>query len=116
MATEDYVPVTGDDWYQRRRDDAEGRFFRTVSDQAGRGSRDASGGSTRQGIYCFSAIGKLLAYKTAGQAPDVMRDVLRHGLAAWRRLPEAERRPGTIKIEDVQKLDGRYTRTPPAGG
>ena len=30
MANDDYVPVTGDDWYQRRRQDQEGEFFRKV--------------------------------------------------------------------------------------
>ena len=44
MATENFIAVTGDDWYQRRREDAEGEFFRKISDQAGRGSRDSSGG------------------------------------------------------------------------
>src|SRR5437588_73498 len=41
MAVEDYVPVTGDDWYERRRDDAEGRFFRGVADH---GPRQGAGG------------------------------------------------------------------------
>lgn len=116
MATEDFVPVTGDDWYERRRKDAEGDFFRMVSDQAGRGSHDDSGGATRQGIYCFTAAGKLLAYKNAGQAPDVMRDVLRAGLTKWKRLPESERKPGAISVEDAGRIDSRFTRTPSAGG
>ena len=33
LAAEDFVPVTADDWYQRRRQDAEGEFFRKVADQ-----------------------------------------------------------------------------------
>jgi hypothetical protein len=116
MATEDFVAVTGDDWYQRRRQDDEGEFFRKISDQAGRGSRDDSGGSTRQGIYCFTAGGRLLAFKNAGQAPDVMREVLRDALAKWKKLPESERRPGAVKVPDVSRTDSRYTRTPPPGG
>ena len=47
MANEEYIAVAGDDWYQRRRDDAEGQFFRRVADQ---GPRKGTGGSTRQGI------------------------------------------------------------------
>lgn len=116
MATNEYVSVTGDDWYQRRRNDAEGKFFRTISDQAGRGSHDSSGGSTRQGIYCLTAGGKLLAFKNAGQAPDVMRDVLRQGLAKWQKLPETERRPGAVQVADAGTPDPRYSRTPPPGG
>src|SRR6185436_2999551 len=96
MATEDYVAVAADDWYQRRRDDAEGRFFRRVADQ---GPRKGEGGSTRQGIYCLTADGQLLAYKNAGQSPNVMRDTLRQGLRAWQRLPAERRRPGAVAVE-----------------
>src|SRR5439155_8322714 len=102
MASSDYVPVAADDWYQRRRDDAEGRFFRQVADQ---GPRKGEGGSTRQGIYCLTADGKLLAYKNAGQDADVMREVLREGLAAWRRLPADRRRPGAVPVPDAGEHD-----------
>jgi len=113
MATQDYVPVAGDDWYQRRREDAEGRFFRSVADQ---GPRKGEGGSTRQGIYCFTADGQLLAYKNAGQAPDVMRETLRQGLRQWQKLPPERRRPGAVKVGEPDKTDPRFTRTPPPGG
>ena len=56
MAQEQFVPVTADDWYQRRRQDAEGKFFRQVADQ---GPRKGQGGSTRQGIYVLTADGEL---------------------------------------------------------
>lgn len=113
MATEDYVPVAGDDWYQRRREDAEGTFFRRVADQ---GPRKGEGGSTRQGIYCLTAAGQLLAYKNAGQAPDVMREVLEQGLAAWKKLPPSERQPGAVRVEEAGVLDATYGRRPPPGG
>jgi hypothetical protein len=113
MARQEYVPVTGDDWYQRRRDDAEGRFFRHVADQ---GPRKGEGGVTRQGIYLFTAGGKLLAYKNAGQAPDVMREVLKQGLADWKKLPPSERRPGAVRVEKIPRVDPVYSRRPPPGG
>ena len=113
MAIENYIPVTGDDWYQRRREDSEGEFFRKVADQ---GPRKGEGGSTRQGIYMFTAAGKLLAYKNAGQAPDVMRDVLRQGLREWNKLPAADRKPGAVRADSLPKQDPRYTRRPPTGG
>ncbi len=113
MARSDYVPVTGDDWYQRRREDAEGAFFRKVADQ---GPRKGEGGATRQGIYLFTAAGKLLAYKNAGQAPDVMREVLKQGLREWNKLPAAERRPGAVRPESLPREDARYTRHLPPGG
>src|SRR5262245_44935255 len=113
MATEDFVPVAADDWYQRRRDDAEGEFFRLV---AGQGPRKGEGGSTRQGIYCLTADGRLLAYKNAGQAPDVMRETLKQGLREWAKLPEERRKPGAGKVDDAGKVDLVYERRPPPGG
>src|SRR5436190_2470385 len=113
MATEDYIAVAGDDWYQRRRQDAEGEFFRKVADQ---GPRKGEGGSTRQGIYCLTADGQLLIYKNAGQNAEVMRDVLRHGLAEWRKLPADRQQAGAVKIEELAKTDPRYVRTPPKDG
>jgi hypothetical protein len=113
MAKEDYVPVACDDWYQRRRQDAEGEFFRKVSDQ---GPRGHMGSNTRQGIYLLTADGELLAYKNAGQNAQVMRDVLKDALAKWNKLPEARRKPGAVTVPDAGKLDGGYTRKPPAGG
>lgn len=112
MAKDDFVPVSADDWYERRRDDAVGQFFRKVADQ---GPRKGEGGATRQGIYCLTADGKLLAYKNAGQNADVMREVLQGALAAWKKLPEEQRKPGAVKVEDPGKLDARFTRQAPAG-
>ncbi|MEX0714208.1 MAG: hypothetical protein WD278_17875 [Pirellulales bacterium] len=113
MASHDFIPVAGDDWYQRRRQDAEGEFFRSVADQ---GPRKGAGGATRQGIYCLTASGKLLAYKNAGQNPQVMREVLRDALVAWNRLPSDERRPGAVEIPPLERADDRYTRTLAEGG
>jgi hypothetical protein len=113
MATEDYISIAADDWYQRRRDDAEGMFFRGVADQ---GPRRGEGGSTRQGIYCFTADGKLLAYKNAGQMPEVMRETLRQGLREWQRLPAERRRPGAVRVEALSQADAQFARSPPPGG
>jgi hypothetical protein len=106
------VPVAGDDWYQRRRQDAEGEFFRKVADQ---GPRKGVGGSTRQGIYVFTAEGKLLAFRNAQDA-DVMRQVLKQGLAAFRQLPEEKRRAGAVQVAEPGRVDNRYDRKTPAGG
>lgn len=111
MATDDYVAVAADDWYQRRRNDAEGAFFRKVADQ---GPRKGQGGSTRQGIYCLTPDGTLLAYRNA-QDPAVMRDVLRQGLRAWQKLPAERRKPGAVKVGVEGKVDTRYARRPPPG-
>jgi hypothetical protein len=112
MASEDFIPVAGDDWYQRRRRDAEGDFFRQVSRLA-----DPSAGpdSSRQGIYCLTASGRLLAYKNH-QDPDVMREVLEQGLRAWDRLPAGERTPGAIRVGESGRVDERFVREPPKDG
>jgi hypothetical protein len=112
MAQEDYVPVVGDDWYQRRRDDAEGRFFRSVADQ---GPKKGEGGATRQGIYCFTAGGKLLSYSN-NIDPEKMRHAIQKGLMEWRRLPESERRPGALAVDNSPSSDARYSRRPPTDG
>jgi hypothetical protein len=112
MASEDFIAVAADDWYQRRRQDDVGKFWMSVAQQG----RPRDDGGTRQGIYCFTADGKLLAYKNAGQNPAVMRDTLKAGLAAFQRLPEAQRKPGTVTVGDVARVDQRYARTPPTGG
>ena len=113
LATEDFVPVTADDWYQRRRQDTEGEFFRKV---AGQGPRTGEGGGTRQGIYAFTADGELLSYKNAGQNAEVTRDELKRALEKFRKLPPARRGPGAVEVGDPGRSDPRYTRTPPAGG
>jgi hypothetical protein len=114
LARGEFVPVVGDDWYQRRRQDGEGEFFRKISDQAGRGDHSADGGSTRQGIYCLTAAGKLLAFKNCGHAPEETRKLLQRALKAWNQLPAAERQAGAVAVSQTA-LDPRYVRTPPAG-
>src|SRR5437667_10386742 len=113
MAREDFIAVSADDWYERRRQDAVGAFFRKVADQ---GPRKGDGGSTRQGIYCLTADGKLLAYKNAGQNPDVMRETLRQGLPGCQKPPEGRPTPGAVKAEDLTPGDGQYARNPPTAG
>jgi hypothetical protein len=113
MATEDFIAVAADDWYQRRRNDAEGEFFRKVASQ---GPRKGEDGATRQGIYCLTADGQLLAYKNAGQSPEVMRQTLRQGLQAFKKLPEQRRNPGAVEVGAAGKIDKQYDRRPPEGG
>ncbi len=112
MASEDFIAVAADDWYQRRRQDDVGKFWMSVAQQG----RPRNDDGTRQGIYCFTADGKLLAYKNAGQNPAVMRDTLKEGLAAFKRLPTEQRQPGAITVGDASEVDPRYARTPPKEG
>ncbi len=114
MAKEDFVPVALDDWYQRRRQDAEGAFFRKVYSQDA--SRAAPDRPNRQGIYCLTASGNLLAVKNAGQLVDVTRDSLRFALAKWKALPKEEREPGAIKVPPMEHPDVRFVPARPPKG
>jgi hypothetical protein len=98
-----------DDFFQRRRQDAEGEFFRSVSNQ---GPRIGEGGSTRQGIYAFTADGKLLQYRNH-QDPDVMREFLRTSLQAWKKLPLEQRAKAAASIPELTKIDERFVPTLP---
>lgn len=113
LCTEQFIPVSADDWYQRRRQDAEGRFFVKVANQS---PRKGEGGATRQGIYCLTADGELLAFKNAGNMAEVTREQLQQALAKFKKLPADRRSPGAIEIEPAGKLDPNYSRTPPEGG
>jgi hypothetical protein len=113
LARTKFVPVCADDWYQRRRKDAEGEFFRKVADQ---GPRKGEGGSTRQGIYCLTADGELLAYKNAGQLVKETRDQLTRALRKWAALPAGRRDPGAVTVPPHGPPDPAYARTVPAGG
>jgi hypothetical protein len=109
LVNEHFVPVAMDDWFQRRRQDAEGEFFRKVADQ---GPRKGQGGSTRQGIYLFTANGKLLQYRN-NQDPDVMRGFLQTALKAWNKLPADERAKDAVQVAELKKVDSRYVPTLP---
>ncbi len=112
LATTEFVPVCADDWYQRRRSDAEGAFWRRITLQGPRGA-DAP---THQGIYIFTADGELLAFKNAGQDVKATRDQLQDGLSKWKSLPAFRRQAGALAIPAHGPLDPNYTRTPPMDG
>ncbi len=107
MCQEQFVAVTGDDWYQRRRKDKEGEFFRKLAETSGKQ------GHTLQGIYLFAPDGTPLAYKNAGHSADFIRDMMRNALVAFAKLPEAKRKPA---IPDPGEPDPNYHRAPPDGG
>jgi hypothetical protein len=109
-----FITVAADDWYERRRDDEVGKFFVGVANQ---GPRKGEGGSTRQGIYCFSASGKLLAFRN-NRDPETMLGEFNKALAKYDALPADERKAGAFEVPKLAAatLDRRYTRKPPEGG
>lgn len=112
LAQTAFVPVCADDWYQRRRSDAEGKFWESVWKQGPR-SKDAP---THQGIYVLTASGELLGFGNAGQDPDATRRLLHRALMKWNALPDTVKAPGAIVIPEHGPLDPDYTRTPPQDG
>lgn len=105
---ERFIVVAADDWYQRRRDDDVGRFFRAVADQ---GPRKGRNGSTRQGRYVFTASGKLLGYNN-NRDPDRIMKMLEESLEAFSDLPEEDRGAGAVKVPQIPPSahDLRYQR------
>jgi hypothetical protein len=63
----------------------------------------------------LTASGILLA-ACNHQDTDSVREMLEQGLAAWNRLPDQERRRGTVKVPELGKIDREFTRTLPEGG
>ncbi len=109
----DFVPVSTDDWYTRRRQDAEGEFFRKVADQS---PRKGLNGGTRQGIYVFTADGELLAYKNNGGDAEDMKAVFARAKAKFDKLPEARRKPGGVTVPAAGKPDPNFHRVLPEDG
>ena len=109
LINDNFVAVAMDDFFQRRRQDAEGEFFRKVADQ---GPRKGVGGSTRQGIYAFTSDGKLLQYRNHHD-PAVMRKFLEDALVTWKKLPASQRAKGSIEVPDLARIDTRWVPTMP---
>jgi hypothetical protein len=109
-----YVPVVGDDWYQRRRQDAEGAFYTALHQQA---PHTTPVGYSRQGLYTLTASGKLLSFTNTWQMEPFM-EYLHSGVANWNKLAAEERAPGAETIppfpDDERDMD--YIREPPDGG
>jgi hypothetical protein len=116
LLKERFIPVVGDDWYQRRRKDEVGAFFRSVVDQTWKaGKWEPGGGDNRQGVYCFTPSGRMLTeMKNVGSLPDELRRLLESALRSWDALPAEQRRAGSVEVRDVA-FDPGYHRPVPAG-
>lgn len=113
---EQFIPVVGDDWYQRRRKDEVGTFFRSVVDQTWKaGKWEPGGGDNRQGVYCFTPSGRMLTeMKNVGSLPGELRRLLESAVKSWNALPADQRRAGAVEVRDVP-FDSTYHRPVPAG-
>lgn len=106
LLKEKFVAVTGDDWYQRRREDQVGRFFQKVVAQSPR-----QGNHTKQGHYVFTAGGKLLGFNN-NRGPERRLKMMREALGKWEGVRDSEK---DLEIPDRGKNDDRYHRELPEG-
>jgi len=105
MLKADFVPVAIDQWYTRRQDDDEGRFYQSIAKQ---GSRNDMAHTT-QGLYVCDAAGTLLGFANNHRV-DLSRvnKILVDGLAKYKK---------DTKVNPLQKntIDLEYDRTAPEG-
>ena len=113
LINENFIPVAENDWYQRRRQDAVGTFFRDVANQ---GPRKGQGGATRQGHYALTASGKLLEYNN-NRAKGRRLAMIQSALKKWEAMPAVERKPGAVEVPKLKTsdLDKKYARLMPEG-
>ena len=109
---QNFIPATDNDWYNRRRQDAAGKFFRAVAAQ---GPRKGSG--TKQGHYILTASGKLLGFNN-NRSIQRRKAFIDSALEKWHSLPQSQRAPSPIDTAAAGKgqLDPKYHAAPPAGG
>lgn len=108
MIQKNFVPVAIDVWYEQRRQDTVGEFFYNVVDQGRNKGKDRD--LTRQGLYCFTAEGVLLADGN-NRVPEVLRGMFNAALTKFRSLPVAN-----ATRADSIAADPRFDRPPPRGG
>ena len=102
-----FVPVAIDQAYQRRQQDAEGRFYRKIAGQGPRNNFKA----TTQGIYIATPAGKLIAFNN-NHGSEKIRRLMTEALEKLK--PDELKR--NAKPLETGKLDARYNPKPPEGG
>ncbi len=98
-----FIPVAIDQAYQRRQQDAEGKFYRKIASQGPRSNFR----STTQGLYVADASGRFLGY-TNNRGPKRAKSLMKKALADFRSSEVTPLQKGT--------LDRRYNPRPPEGG
>jgi hypothetical protein len=110
LLREKFIPLAMDDWYLRRQNEENGKFYMAMTEASPRGG---AGDNTRQGRYVFTATGKFLGFNN-NRGPDRILPMLRQSLSVWDKLPPAERKPpgeiGPVKPE------ARFFRPLPQNG
>lgn len=115
LIKENFVPVAADDWYQRRRRDPVGRYFRFIVEQV-RPRPNLE--SSLQGIYIFTATGELLAHRNSAKHVGLTHDVIQEALRRWHALPGRHTRPDAFKLPEIPASVWNHQYAPklPEGG
>jgi len=100
---ENFIPCACDDWYETRRRDEEGRFFRLFS---------RKGGETSSQLYCIAPDGKLLSSLALEADAGETRTQLAAAIDAYRGLSPESLAP---KIADAASVDFNFQRPIPTG-
>jgi len=103
-----FVAVAIDQAYERRQQDAEGRFYRKF---AGQGPRKDFQGTT-QGFYIATAAGELLLFNN-NRDPAKLRRLTAQALERFRKGDAAKAQVAAIQHG---RTDPRYAVRPPEGG
>ncbi|MAV35189.1 MAG: hypothetical protein CMJ59_06990 [Planctomycetaceae bacterium] len=98
-----FIPVAIDQAYQRRQQDAEGRFYQKIANQ---GPRKVGRGTT-QGLYVATADGRFLGFNN-NRGPARVKRMLNQALIDFR--------PVDVRPITRGKPDTKYVRIPPRGG
>ena len=108
-----FVPVAADDWYQRRRKDQTGRYFRYIVGQV---RPQPNLNASLQGLYIFTATGELLGHRNSAKHANFTQRVIQKSLARWKRLAPTHTRPNAIVIPDLPSsvLNHPYAPEPSA--
>jgi len=99
----EFVPVAIDQAYQRRQQDAEGRFYQKIANQ---GPRKVADGTT-QGRYIATADGILLGFnnnRDTARLLEMMREALKTA------------RPAGVEVIEAGPSDPKYVYGVPEGG
>ena len=112
LIKEQFIAVAGDDWYQRRRNDPTGRYLRYIVRQ----TDSIIDRETWQGVYVFTARGKLLAYRIRTRSVEDTLRKLTQALHRWNQLPAHQTRPNSFDLPEMPDdiWDARYAPKPPS--